>query len=117
VQLGRGNIELGQELPLETSEREPEPNLLEYGCIDEAERVAIVAIVISTERFPRRTRTNGNLIVMLLMKGKMGLISQMVNSGLSIDRGSLIQQGWRSPWVQQFIVRNGAYNGIGLWGG
>ena len=46
VQLGRGNIKLGQELPLETSEREPEPNLLEYGCIDEAERVVVVAIVV-----------------------------------------------------------------------
>ena len=98
MQLSRGNIKLGQDLPLKASEREPELNL-EYGCIDEAGRVVVFAIIVSTDRFPRKTRTNGHLVVMLLMKGKVGLITHTMNNGLSIDRGSLIQQGWRSPWV------------------
>ena len=85
MQLSRGNIRLGQELPLKASEREPKLNLLEYGCIDEAGRVAAVAIIVSTDRFPKKTRTNGHLVVMFLMKSKVGLISLMMNIGLSID--------------------------------
>jgi len=90
MQLGRGNVKLGQELPLKASKGEPELNLLEHGCIDEAERVAIVAIVISTDRFPWRTRTNNNLVVMLLMEGEVGLISQAKNIGLRVNQGSLV---------------------------
>jgi len=99
MQLSRGNIKLGQELSLKASEREPELNLLKYGYIDEAGRVAIVAIIVSADRFPRKTRANGHLVVIFLMKGKVGFISQTMNISLSIDRGSLVQQGWRSPWV------------------
>jgi len=99
MQLSRGNIKLGQELTLKASEREPELNLLKYGCIDEAGRVTVIAIIVSIDRFPRKTRANGHLVVIFLVKGKMGLISQTMNISLSIDRGSLVQQGWGSPWV------------------
>ena len=116
MQLGRGNIEFSQELPLKASEREPEPNLLEHGCIDKAGRVAVIAIIIGADRFLREARTNNNLVFMLLMKGEVGLISQAKNIDLKVNQGSLIQQSWRSPWVQQFVIRNGACGGIGLWG-
>ena len=117
MELSRGNIKLGQELPLKASKREPELNLLKYGCIDEAGGVAVVAVIISTDRFPRKTRTDGHFVIMLLMKGKMGLISEMENIGLSVDRGSLIQQGWRSPWIKQFVVWSRACDGAALWRG
>jgi len=116
MQLGRGNIKLGQELPLKASKGEPKLNLLKHGCIDKAERVAIVAIIISTNRFPGRTRTNNNLVVMLLMECEVGLISQAKNNGLRVNQGSLVQQSWRSPWVQQFVIRNGACGGTSFWG-
>jgi len=91
MQLSGGNIKFGQELPLKASKRKPKPNLLEYGCIDEAGRVAVIAIVIGTDRLLREARTNNNLVVMLLMKGKVGLISQAKNIGLRVNQGSLVQ--------------------------
>jgi len=97
MQLGRGNIKLSKKLPLKTSKREPELDLLEYGCVDKAERVTIVAFAISTNRFPRRTRTNDNLVIMLLMECEVGLVPQSKNASLRVNRGSFIQQSWRGP--------------------
>jgi len=116
MQLSGGDVEIGQELPLKAGEREPEPNLFEYGCIDEAGRVVVTAIIIDTDRFLREARTNNNLVIMLLMKGEVGLISQAKNIDLRVNRGGLIQQSRGSPWVQQFVIRNGACGGIGLRG-
>ena len=97
MQLSRGNMKLGKELPLKASKGEPELNLLKNGCVNKVERVAIVDVAISTNRFPGRTRTNNNLVIMLLMECEVGLISQAKNVGLRVNRGSLVQQGWRSP--------------------
>ena len=97
VQLGRGNIKLSKKLPLKTSKGERELDLLEHGCVNTAERVTIAALAISTNRFPGRTRTNDNLVIMLLMECEVGLISQAKNVGLRVNRGSLVQQSWRSP--------------------
>ena len=116
MQLGRGNIKLSKKLPLKASKGKLELNLLEHGCVNKAKRVTIVALAISTNGFPARTRTNNNLVIMLLMERQVGLISQAKNVSLRVNRGSLIQQGWRSPGIQQSVIRNGAGGGVSLWG-
>ena len=60
MQLSRGNIKFGKELPLKASKGEPELNLLKHGCVNKTERVVVVDVAISTNRFPGRTRTNNN---------------------------------------------------------
>ena len=48
VKLGGSNVELNQKFPLESSEGEPELDLLEESCIDKAEGPVGAYFVIST---------------------------------------------------------------------
>ena len=101
LQLGGGDVKLSQKLPLKASEGESELDLLEYGCVDEAKGVTVVPFIISADRFPRKTRANGHLVIMFLTKGNVGLVSslQTENICFSVDRGGLTQQGWSGPGV------------------
>ena len=48
MKLGGSNVELNQKFPLESSEREPEPDLLEQSRVDKAEGPVGAYFVIST---------------------------------------------------------------------
>jgi len=91
MQLGRGDVELSQKLPLKASKGESELDLLEYGGVDEAEGVTVVPLIISTDRLPRKTRSNDHLVIMFLTKGKVDLVSslQTKNICFSVDKGGL----------------------------
>jgi len=94
MKLGGGYVELGQELPLETSEGEAELDLLEHGGIDEAKEFAIAPLVVVADGLSRGTRMNGHLVIMLLAKGKVSLITFLeakdVDAG--VDGRGLTQQ-------------------------
>ena len=90
MQLSGGNIKFSQELPLEANKGKPKLNLLKHGGVDKTERVVVVTITVSTNRLPRETRTDDHLVIVLLMKGNMGCLSQTENVGISVDRGCLI---------------------------
>jgi len=95
MKLGGGYVELGQEVPLETSEGEAELDFLEHGGIDEAEGFAIAPLVVSADGFSRGTRMNVHLVVMLLAKGKVSLITflKAKDVDVGVDGGGLTQQG------------------------
>ena len=101
VQLGGGDVKLSHKLPLKASEGESEPDLLEYGCVDKAKGVTVIPFIVSADRFPRKTRANGHLVIMFLTKGKVGLVSSLQTESIcfSVDRGGLTQQGWSDPGV------------------
>jgi len=101
VQLGGGDVKFSQKLPLKASEGESELDLLENSCVDEAKGVTVVPFIVSTDRFPRKTRANDHLVIMFLVKGKVGLVSslQTKNFCFSVNRGGLTQQGWSGPGV------------------
>jgi len=101
VQLGGGNVKLSQQLPLIASKGESELDLFEYSCVDEAKGVAVVPFIVSADRFSRKARANGHLVIMFLTKGKVGLVSSLQTKDIcfSVNRGGLTQQGWRSPGV------------------
>ena len=56
VELGGGNVELGEELPLATCKGKPEFHLLEQGCVDKAEGSAVVCLVVGANWQARGAR-------------------------------------------------------------
>ena len=46
MELGSGDVELGEKLPFETSEGKPKFHLLEQSGVDEAEQPAVVPLVV-----------------------------------------------------------------------
>ena len=53
MKLGGGDIELGEELPLEVGERKPKLHLLEHGGVDETKQLAAAPLIVRTDRFIR----------------------------------------------------------------
>jgi len=68
MELGRGDVELGQQLPLEASERKPEFHFLEQRGVDEAKQLAIVPLIVHTDWFSREARQHCHFVIMLLVK-------------------------------------------------
>jgi len=94
MKLGRGFVELGQELPLEASEGEAKLDLLEHGGIDEGEGFAIAPLVVGADGFSKGTRMNVHLVIMLLAKGKVSLITfhEAKDVDVGVDGRGLTQQ-------------------------
>ena len=46
MELGGGDVELGEKLPLKTSKGKPEFHLLEQSCVNEAEGSTVVRLVV-----------------------------------------------------------------------
>jgi len=68
MELGRGDVELGQQLPLETSERKPKFHFLKQRGVDEAERLVVVPLIVRTNWFSREARQHPYIVIMLLVK-------------------------------------------------
>jgi len=47
MELGSGDVELGEKLPQKASEGKPEFHLFEQGCVDEAEGSIVARLVVS----------------------------------------------------------------------
>jgi len=71
VKLGGGDVELSQQLSLETSEGKSELHLLEKRRAEKAERLAIARFVVSADRLLGVTRQHDHLTIMLLVKRKI----------------------------------------------
>ena len=54
--LGWSDVELGQQLPLETSERKPKFHFLEQRGVDEAEQLVVVPLIVRINWFSREAR-------------------------------------------------------------
>ena len=74
VKLGRSDVELGQQLSLETSKGKSELHLFEKCRVEEAERLATARFVVSADRLLRVARQHDHLAIMLLVKGKIRLV-------------------------------------------
>ena len=46
MELGGGNVELGEKLPFKASEGKPKFHLLEQGCVNEAEGSTVIPLVV-----------------------------------------------------------------------
>jgi len=68
MELGRGDVELGQQLPLEASERKPKLHFLEQRGVDEAEQLAVVPLIVSTDWFSKEARQHCHFVIMLFVK-------------------------------------------------
>ena len=75
MKLGRGDVELGQQLSLEASKRKPKLHFLEEGGVDEAEQVVVVPLIVRADRFTRVAGQHGHFAIVLLVEGKVGLAS------------------------------------------
>ena len=91
MKLGRGDVELGQQLSFKTSKRKPKLHFLEQGSVDEAEQLAVVPFIVRTDRFTREAGQHDHFAIMLLVEGKVGLISfpQSMHAQLYVYRGGL----------------------------
>ena len=56
MELGGGDVELGEKLPFKASEGKPKFHLLEQGGVYEAEQPAGVPLVVNAYRHVRRAR-------------------------------------------------------------
>ena len=65
MELGGRNVELGQKLPLEAREGKPEFDLLEHGCVYEAEGGLVAPLIIGADWLTGRTRSHDHSVVML----------------------------------------------------
>jgi len=65
LELGGGNVELGQKLPLEAREGKSEFDLLEHGCVYEAEGGLVAPLIIGADWLTGRTRPHDHFVVML----------------------------------------------------
>ena len=68
MQLGRGNVHFGEQLPLGASEGEVLPNAFENGLVEEEERLSIVGTVVRAHGFTLCTGTNRDVRVTLSPK-------------------------------------------------
>ena len=92
VKLGGGNVELGLEFPLESGEREPEFDLLEESCVDEAEGPVGAYFVIKAHWQSGGARQHHHPLVVLLVKRLIGLVTlcQPQNCSRSVHRRGLL---------------------------
>ena len=106
MKLGRGDVELGQQLSLKTSKRMPKLHFLEQSSVDEAEQLVVVTLIVRADWFTREAGQHDHFAIMLLVKGKVGLIffPQSVHAQLSVYRGGLFEQSWGGPRVELLIV-------------
>jgi len=65
MELGGGDVELGQKLPLEACEGKPEFDLLEHSCVYEAEGGLVAPLIIGADWLIGRTRPHDHSVVML----------------------------------------------------
>ena len=68
MELGRGDVELGQQLPLEASERKPKFHFLEQCGVDEAEQLAVAPLIVHTDWFSMEARQHCHFAIVLLVK-------------------------------------------------
>ena len=97
-----GDVELGQQLSLKTSKRKPKLHFLEKGSVDEAEQLAVVPLIGCADRFTWEAGQHDHFAVMLLVEGKVGLISLPESVIQCLSRRSLLAElGWpkgRAPY-------------------
>jgi len=69
MQLGRGHVELCEQLSFEVAERESLTDALEHRLVKEKERLPVIRTVINTERFASCVGANKDVCVMYPPKG------------------------------------------------
>ena len=116
MKLGGGYVKLCQKLPLEASEGKAKLDFLEHGGIDKTEGSAVAPLVVSTNGFPARARTNGHLVVVLFAERKVNGITflKAEDINIGVDGGGLTQQSGRGPGVQLLVVWKGSRNRTGV---
>ena len=75
MELGGGNVELGQKLPLEACEGIPKFDLLEHSCVYEAEGGLVAPLIIGADWLFGRTRPHDHSVVMLFIKREVFPVS------------------------------------------
>jgi len=116
MKLGRGYVQLHQKLPLEASEGKAKLYFFQHGGVDNVEGSAVVSLVVNTNGFPARARTNGHLVVVFLAERKVNEITflEVEDINISVDGGGLTQQSGRGPRVQLLVVLKGSCNRTGV---
>jgi len=75
MELGGGNVKLGQKLPLKACEGEPKFDLLEHGGAYEAEGGVAAPLSISADWLTRRTGPHNHFVVVLFTEREVLLIA------------------------------------------
>jgi len=84
MKLGGGYVEFSEELPLEAGEGESELDFLEHRCVDEAEGVAVVTLVISADGLTRGTRMHIYLVIVFFAERKVSLVTFLETEDITI---------------------------------
>jgi len=99
MELGGGNVELGQKLPLEAGK--PEFDLLEHSCVYEAEGGLVAPLIIGADWLTGRTRPHDHSVVMLFIEREVFPVTLLETEDVKVGvngRG-FTQQGRGGPQV------------------
>ena len=69
MQLGRGHVELCEQLPFEVTKRESLIDTLEYRLVKEKERLPVIGAVINADRFASCAGANRVICIVYPPKG------------------------------------------------
>jgi len=75
MELGGGNVELGQELPLKACEGKPEFDLLEHSGVYEAKRGVVAPLIIGADWLTGRTRPHNHFVIVLFTEREVFLVT------------------------------------------
>ena len=75
MELGGGNVELGQKLPLKACEGKPEFDLLEHSGVYEAERGVVAPLIIGADWLTGRTRPHNHFVIVLFTEREVFLVT------------------------------------------
>jgi len=84
MELGRGYVELGQELPFKACEGKPKLDLLKHSGVNEAERGVVAPLIVGADGLTRRTRAHRYVVIVLFAEREVILITFLETKDITI---------------------------------